>query len=151
MGVKPVPAFPSLEWFQDVRHAVNGGGALRRLGSCNASVGAKVGDCAYLLSFEGFECGAVERIEAAELLYADFYLEMPLDEWNGLVRCIRDKGRADAEHSLNRLDLAVPGGIAKSADEYRRNGFLRYHLTLQAFFDAAAEVETTFGTREVQT
>ena len=146
-----MPAFPSLEWFQDVRHAVNGGGALRRLGSCNASVGAKVKKCAYLLSFEGFECAAVERIDPEELLHADFYLDMPLDEWNGLVRCIRDKGRADPEHSLNRLDLALPGGIARSADEYRRNGFLRYHLTLQAFFDAAAEVETTFGTREVQT
>ena len=145
-----MPAFPSLEWFEDVRIAANAGGVLRRLGSCNASVGAKVGECVYLLSFEGFECAAVERIEADSLMYADFYLDMPLDDWTGLVRCIRDNGRADAEHSLNRLDLALPGGIAKSADEYRRNGFLRYHLTLQAFFDAAAEVETTFGTREVQ-
>ena len=151
MGGTRVPAFPSLEWFQDVRHAANGGVALRRLGSCNASVGAKMGDCAYLLSFEGFECAAVERIEPEALLYADFYLDMPLDEWTAFVHCIRDNGRADAEHSLNRLDLAVAGGIAKSADEYRRNGFLRYHLTLQAFFDAAAEVETTFRAREFQT
>ncbi len=145
-----MPEFPSLEWFEEVRRAANAGGALRRLGSCNASVGAKVGDCAYLLSFEGFECDAVERIEPDELLYADFYLDMPLDKWQALIRCIRDSGRADAEHGLNRLDLAVPGGIVKSADEYKRNGFLRYHLTLQAFFDAAAEVETTFPAREVR-
>ena len=145
-----VPEFPSLGWFEEVRSAANAGGMLRGLGSCNASVGVKIGECAYLLSFEGFECSAVERVEADELLYADFYLDMPLDEWHGLIRCIRDNGRADAEHSLNRLDLAVPGGIVKSADEYRRNGFLRYHLTLQAFFDAAAEVETTFGAREVR-
>lgn len=145
-----MPEFPSLEWFEEVRRAANGGSVLRRLGSCNASVGAKVGDCAYLLSFEGFECDAVERIEPDELLYADFYIDMPPDEWQALIRCIRDNGRADAEHSLNRLDLAVPGGIVKSADEYKRNGFLRYHLTLQGFFDAAAEVETTFPAREVR-
>ena len=145
-----MPVFPSLEWFREVSRAANASGALRGLGSCNASVGAKVGERAYLLSFEGFECAGVERIEPEELLYADFYLDMPVDEWNALVRCIRDNGRADAEHSLNRLDLALPGGVAKSADEYRRNGFLRYHLTLQAFFDAAAEVETTFPTTGVQ-
>ena len=140
-----MPVFPSLEWFEEVRCAANAGGVLRRLGSCNASVGAKVGECAYLLTFEGFECAGVESIEPDELVYADFYLDMPLDEWNGLIRCIRDNGRADAEHSLNRIDLALPGGVVRSADEYRRNGFLRYHLTLQAFFDAAAEVETTFS------
>lgn len=140
-----MPVFPSLDWFEEVRCAANAGGALRGLGSCNASVGAKVGDCAYLLSFEGFECAGVKRIEPDELLFADFYLDMPLDEWNALIRCILADGRADAEHSLNRLDLELPGGVVKSADEYRRNGFLRYHLTLQAFFDAAAEVETTFS------
>ena len=145
-----MPVFPSLEWFEDVRRAANASGALDGLGSCNASVGAKVGDCAYLLSFEGFECAGVESIGRDELVFADFYLDMPEAEWNGLIRCILDNGRADAEHSLNRLDLALPGGVVKSADEYRRNGFLRYHLTLQAFFDAAAEVETTFGTREVR-
>lgn len=145
-----MPEFPSLEWFEEVRSAANGGGVLRGLGSCNASVGAKVGECAYLLRFEGFECSAVERIEPDELLYADFYIDMPPDKWHALIRCIRDNGRADAEHSLNRLDIAVPGGIVKSADEYKRNGFLRYHLTLQAFFDAAAGVETTFPAREVR-
>ena len=145
-----MPVFPSLEWFEEVRRAANASGALRGLGSCNASVGAKVGECAYLLTFEGFECAGVERIEPDELLYADFYLDMPVDEWNGLVRCIRDNGRADAEHSLNRLDLALPGGVVRSADEYRRNSFLRYHLTLRAFFDAAAEVETTFSLTGVQ-
>ena len=69
--------------------------------------------------------------------------------------------RADPLHTRQRtrrlpstastgLTWQCPGGIVKSADEYRRNGFLRYHLTLQAFFDAAAEVETTFGASEVR-
>ena len=133
-----MPTFPSLEWFQALRRAANESGALRPLGSCHASVGVKVGDCAYMLEFEGFECAAVERIDADALIHADFYLDMPETEWAALLGDIRDTGRAAPECTFNRLDLAVPGGIVRAHDEYKRNHFLRYHLTLQAFFECAA-------------
>ncbi len=139
-----MPAFPSIEWFEALRRAANDTGSLRALGSCDAKVGAKAGDRAFLITFEGFECARVEQIDDDSLRDADFYLEMPSEKWKGLLRNIRGNGSADAEHSFNRLDLSLPGGIVRSWDEYRRNSFLRYHLSIQAFFDASAAFETTF-------
>lgn len=140
-----MPVFPSVEWFNAVREVVNQDPGYRALGSCDARVGVKVGERVFLLTFEAFECtGAVETDEDG-LLDADFYLEMLPDEWQELLRNVQTNGSADADHTLNTLDLSRPEGIVKAHDEYRRHSFLRFHLSLQAFFDAAARVETVFA------
>ncbi len=70
---------------------------------------------------------------------------MPSEEWFDLIRNIRSNSGADASHTLNSLDLASDQGIVRSRDELRRSAFLRFHLSLQSFFDASATVETTFA------
>ena len=74
----------------------------------------------------------------------DFYLEMEPDRWQSYIQHIQANGAADAQHTLNTLDLIESGGILKSHDAYRMNNFFRYHLTIQKFFDSAATVETTY-------
>ena len=140
-----MPDFPSVEWFETVKDVVNGDGAYRSLGTVDASVGVKIGDRAFVIAFEAFECTSVEEADDDGLQDVDFYLQMAPDEWFDLIRNIRSNSGADASHTLNYLDLASEGGIVRSRDEFRRTAFLRYHLSLQSFFDASAMVETTYA------
>ena len=75
----------------------------------------------------------------------DFYLEMSPGEWRSLLDNIKENGGADGEHSLNTLDLSREGGILRARDDFMRQSFLRYHLSIQCYFDASAQVETVFA------
>ena len=139
-----MPVFPSVEWFEALREVVNGGPAFRALGSCDTVVGVKVGERVFSLTFEAFECAGVSEIDADGLRDVDFYLEMSAEGWRELVENVQANGKADPDHTLNTLDLTRPGGILRSRDELLRQAFFRYHLSMQAYFDAAARVETIF-------
>ena len=140
-----MPTFPSIQWFDALREAVNKDASFRSLGTCDAKVGIKAGHQVFLVTFEAFECADVQEIDEDSLRDADFYLDLSADEWQEFLSNIQTNGKADSEHSLNNLDLSRPNGMVKSHDEYRRHSFLRYHLSLQAFFDASATLETTFN------
>ena len=140
-----MPDFPSVEWFEAVKDVVNADGAYRSLGTVDARVGVKVGDRAFVVAFEAFECASVEETDDDGLHDVDFYLQMPPEQWFDLIRNIRSNSGADASHTLNALDLASDQGIVRSREELRRSAFLRFHLSLQSFFDASATVETTFA------
>ena len=139
-----MPDFPSIEWFEAVRQRANADPQFASQGSCNCVMGVKVGDKAFAVAFEGFECAGVAAVPADDMRAADFYLDMSPDEWRALLDNIASNGGADSAHTLNALDLAMPNGCVKSHDELRRTAFFQYHLSLQAFFDASAGVQTTF-------
>ena len=84
-----MPVFPSVEWFEEVRQAVNGSREFRALGNCDTNMGVKVGDRAFLLKFEAFSCEEVSETGIDGLGDMDFYLEMS------------------------------PGGVAESAGQYQ--------------------------------
>ena len=139
-----MPIFPSTEWFEAARDAVNEDPVYRALGTCNTTLGIKVGEQAFAVDFEGFECTGTREIDPGDLRETDFYLDMDLDGWKDLLGNIQSNGKADPEHSLNRLDLTLPGGIVKAANEYHTQTFLRFHLSIQRFFDVAGGIETTY-------
>ena len=140
-----MPVFPSVEWFEEVRQAVNGSREFRALGNCDTNMGVKVGDRAFLLKFEAFSCEEVSEIGIDAMEDMDFYLEMSPGEWRSLLDNIKENGGADAEHSLNTLDLSRAGGILRARDDFMRQSFLRYHLSIQCYFDSSAQVETVFA------
>ncbi len=140
-----MPVFPSVEWFEEVRQAVNGSREFRALGNCDTNMGVRVGDRAFLLKFEAFFCEEVSETGIDGLGDMDFYLEMSPGEWRSLLDNIKVNGGADGEHSLNTLDLSREGGILRARDDFMRQSFLRYHLSIQCYFDASAQVETVFA------
>ncbi len=139
-----MPQFPSLQWFEAARHLANGDPAFRALGSCDASVGVKVGERVFRMGFDGFQCTAVAEVDDDALHDVDFYLEMPSPRWQALIENIRANGGSDAEHTLNSLDLTEPEPVVKSYDTFGLNRFAQYHLTVQKYFDTAAGIDTTF-------
>lgn len=140
-----MPTFPSIEWFNAVRDATNQDSRLRSLGTCDTAVGVKVEEHVFRIDFEAFECADVTEIDETGLLETDFFLDLPAEAWVDLLKNIKSNNGADAAHTLNRLDITHPDGIVHSHDELRRLAFLRYHLSIQSFFDASAQVETTFA------
>jgi len=108
-------------------------------------MGVKVGDDAFSVTFAGFECTGVQAVPEGELRDLDFYIDLSLSEWRDLLDNIIANGGSDSAHTLNTLDLTMPTGCIKSGSELRRAAFFQYHLSLQAFFDASARVETTFA------
>ena len=141
--------FPSKDWFDTVRAVFNadesfqGGGG----GACNALVGIKVGAESFLITFEGAECSAAQKVQDSDLGAADFVLQMAYADWKEMVQTIAHNGRADLHHTLNTLDLGRPDGLSHSlhGDQYREDLFFRYNQTMQYFFDASARVATEFA------
>ena len=140
-----MPIFPSVEWFEAVRESANGDSQFTSQGTVNCVMGVKAGDEAFAITFEGFQCAAVESISDADLRDLDFYIDLSPAEWRELLDNIIANGGSDSAHTLNTLDLTRPSGCVKSGNELRRAAFFQYHLSLQAFFDASARVPTIFG------
>ena len=138
-----MPAFPSVEWFEAVRSAVNEDRDFRSLGTCDAQVGAQVGDRVFLLDFEAFECAGVSEADADALHDVDFYITMEPEYWRQTLDNIRENDGADSETTFNTLDLKY--GIVGAQNPYGLNNFPRYHLTVQRFFDVSARIDTTFA------
>ena len=75
-----MPEFPSIGWFEAVRQRANIDPQFTSQGSCNCRMGVKVGDAAFTITFEGFECTAVSSIAEDDLRSTDFYLDMSPSE-----------------------------------------------------------------------
>lgn len=141
--------FPSVEWFDEVRHVFNANEEFHGAGggACDTTFGVKVGDRIFQLVMEGLECTSASEISEGELPNLDFYLEMDPDEWETMIENIKENDGADLDWTLNTLDLDRDERIAKSAtgDQYREDLFFRYNQTLQFFFDASARIDTEFA------
>ena len=139
--------FPSVEWFQGLQQMVNDDPEFRRIGSVDAVMGVKVGERVFVVTFEAFECSDVKEGTDYDLIDADFFLEMSVEDWQELIANTKDHGGADRTHTLNTLDLLSDGGISKNAtgDQLRADLFFRVNQSLQHFFDSSAKLETVFA------
>ena len=147
-----MPRFPSEQWFGAVAAVFNGDESYQGAGGgqCNCRAGVVVeapNDApadVFVLTFEGAECLGGQPADAAALADVDFYMRMPLADWQEMLGDIQAHGHATADHTLNSLDLNREEGLATSVhgDQYREDLFFRYNQTLQFFFDASARVKT---------
>jgi len=140
-----MPKFPSVEWFDAIKDLVNNDEAFKRLGTVDATVGVKVGDRIFQLTFEAFECSDAKEIPEHELRDLDFWLEQSPEQWREMLENIKQHGSADLQHTLNTIDLNMPDGFARSHDGYRRDTFYRFNQSLQHFFDSSSKIDTQFA------
>jgi len=146
-----MPVFPSVEWFNAVKDLVNNDPAFRQLGTVDTTVGVKVGNKIFQLTFEAFECTGVREAGANDLRDMDFWLEQSYDQWKEMLENIKQHGAADLTHTLNTIDLSMPEGFARSHDGYRRDAFYRFNQSIQDFFNASAKIDTQFASLEAVT
>ena len=137
--------FPSVEWFKAIQDVVTWDKRLQKLGTCDAVMGVKVGDKAFAITFEAFDCTGVRKISKAELADTDFYLDAPYETWQKMLEEIKKNGKPDRQHTLNTIDFLAPEGFAKSDDQSKKDSFYRYGQTFKQFFNASAEIDTEFA------
>jgi hypothetical protein len=140
-----MPVFPSVAWFEDLKERVNGTDRFKHFGTIDCAMGVQVDDQVFKVVFEAFEVIEVAEVADAATEDLDFTLTMAGGEWQEMLENIKANGRADLHHTLNTLDLEKPEAFAMGDDYTRRDLFYRFNQTLQDFFDATAEMETTYA------
>ena len=127
----------SAGWLENARSAVNADASFRKRGSIDVKMGVKVDKATYLVTFSGFSCHAVNTLNEHGLRDADFVVDMTADQWRRFFEGHRTgKGR-----SLVELDTT--DGVIKAPNPRKQMDFLRYHTSIQAFFDAGVRAETS--------
>lgn len=144
MTAEPI-VFPSLAWFAELQRLVNDDPAYRQIGTVDASMGVKVGDEVFVVTFEAFECSSVRSGNEYDLINVDFFIEMESDAWKAMLENIRDNGGAGSGHTLVSLDMLNEISTNATGDQLRADMFFRYNQSLQHFFDLSANLNTVFS------
>jgi len=150
MGAIDAP-FPSDEWFADlVTRATADTAAMERLGIAEFRLGIEVVQPdglrpLYGLVLDGYDIESTGRTEEVSLA-PDVVLSGSLEAWVDMIRWIESNGPADSAHSLNGLSIAGIPFEVRAADAMGSDKFYRYMGTLQAVFDAAADVPVPVAT-----
>ena len=120
----------SLEWLQRARASVNADPGFRKRGTIDTTMAVRVEESTFLVKFSGFSCHDVRAVTGQDLRDADFIIDMSNDQWNRFLA----GRRSGAGRTLVELDTT--DGIVKAPTPRKQLDFLRYHTSIQAFFDA---------------
>lgn len=144
MTAEPI-VFPSVAWFEELRRLVNDDPGYRQIGTVDASMGVKVGDEVFVVTFEAFECSSVRSGNEYDLINVDFFIEMDSDAWKAMLENIKANGGAEAGQTLVSLDMLNEISNNATGDQLRADMFFRYNQSLQHFFDLSANLDTVFS------
>ena len=122
----------SAEWLERARGVVNADPAFRKRGSIDVNMAVKIAESTYLVTFSGFSCHNVQKMNEHDLRDADFIVEMSAEQWQRFL-----EGRRSG-NGRTLIDLDTTDGVIKALNPRKQLEFLRYHTSLQAFFDAGA-------------
>jgi hypothetical protein len=125
----------SLKWLKKAQAAVNADPSFRKRGSIDVNMAIKVDKSTFLVTFSGFTCHNAQKMNDAELRDADFIIEMSADLWDRFL----EGRRAGDGRTLAEIDTT--DDIVKAINPRKKLDFLRYHTSLQAFFDAGVRTD----------
>jgi len=127
----------TVAWLEKAQNAVNSDPTFRKRGSVDTKMAVHVGDSTYLVTFGGFRCHGVAPMIGKDMRDADFIVEMSAEQWERFVA-----GRRSG-NGRTLIDIDTTDGIVKALNPRKQLDFLRYHTSIQAFFDAGARDATT--------
>lgn len=125
----------SVKWLKKAQSVVNADPAFRKRGSIDVNMAVKVDKSTYLVTFSGFSCHNVQKMNDAELRDADFIIEMSVDQWDRFL-----EGRRNGS-GRTLVEIDTTDDIVKAINPRKKLDFLRYHTSLQAFFDAGVSAD----------
>lgn len=117
----------SINKLEKAKDAVNADPAFRKLGNVDVKMALKEGDSVWLVTLAGFSCHDVQAIDSRDIRDASFLVDMTSAQWKAFLK---------SGESL--VDLDRRESVIKSENLRKELDFLRYHLSVQAFFDACA-------------
>jgi hypothetical protein len=122
----------SVEWLQKAQARVNADPKFRKLGSIDVAMILHVGNAACLVTFGGFTCHGVAEVTLPHMRDADFIVTMSPEGWDKFIA-----GRRSGT-GRTLLDIDSTDAVVTAVNPRKKLDFLRFHTSLQAFFDAGA-------------
>jgi hypothetical protein len=126
----------SENWLKKAQSAVNADPSFRKRGSIDVKMAVKSDKATYLVTFGGFSCHDVRTMTDAGLRDADFAIEMSADQWERFLQ----GRRTSSGRTLVEIDTT--DDVVKAINPRKKLDFLRYHTSLQAFFDAGLRADS---------
>ena len=126
----------SEKWLKNAQSAVNADPSFRKRGSIDVKMALKSDQATYLVTFSGFSCHDVRTITDADLRDADFTVEMNADQWDRFLQ----GRRSGSGRTLVEIDNT--DDVVKAINPRKKLDFLRFHTSLQAFFDAGLRADS---------
>lgn len=132
--------FPSHEWFSRLAEGATADPeAFERLGFADLRLVVAVADGDDVRRFgivlDGYDVEFAGEITDVDAFAADATVSGPLAVWSEMAENIARNGRADNEHTLNRLTMAGDPLQVEAGDAMGHDKFFRYAETLQVLFD----------------
>ena len=124
----------SAKQLKQAQAAINNDPTFRQLGSIDLNLAIRVGNTCFQVVFDGFSCKEINKLEVSELRDMDCVLKFSRDQWVGFI----EGCRTGTGPSLIVLDTNE--GLTEASSPIKKLLIPRYHLSLQAFFEAYAKL-----------
>jgi len=112
--------------------AVNSDPAFKQLGTIDLNLAIRVANTCFQVVLEGFSCKEINKLKVSQLRDVDCVLNFTKDQWTRFI----EGCRAGTGPTLINLDSIE--GLIEAPSPIKQLLIPRYHLSLQAFFEAYA-------------
>ena len=125
----------NLKKLRRAQQVVNSDPDFRLLGNIDIKLGLKVGGSAFLITFSGFTCHQVEKINSTRFREADCLIEMKGEQWNELSNDL------NSSEGLGLLGVDAWEGMVTGINPRKKMDLYRYLTSVEAFLRVCGRVE----------
>ena len=117
----------NLKKLRQAQQVVNSDPHFRSLGNIDIKLGLKVGGSAFLITFSGFTCHQVEKINSTRFREADCLIEMNGEQWDKLSN---DLNSADG---IGLIGVDAREGVVTGINPRKKMDLYRYLTSVETF------------------
>ena len=125
----------NLKKLRQAQQVVNSDPDFRLLGNIDIKLGLKVDGSAFLITFSGFTCHQVEKINSTRFREADCLIEMKGEQWNELSNDL------NSSEGLGLLGVDAREGVFTGINPRKKMDLFRYLTSVEAFLRVCGRVE----------
>ena len=125
----------NLKKLRQAQQVVNSDPDFRLLGNIDIKLGLKVDGSAFLITFSGFTCHQVEKINSTRFREADCLIEMKGEQWNELSNDL------NSSEGLGLLGVDAREGMVTGINPRKKMDLFRYLTSVEAFLRVCGRVE----------
>ena len=125
----------NLKKLRQAQQAVNSDPDFRSLGNIDIKLGLKVDGSAFLITFSGFTCHQVEKINSTRFREADCLIEMKGEQWNELSNDLNSSER------LGLIGVDAREGVFTGINPRKKMDLYRYLTSVEAFLRVCGRIE----------
>lgn len=125
----------NLKKLRQAQQVVNSDPDFRSLGNIDIKLGLKVDGSAFLITFSGFTCHQVEKINSTRFREADCLIEMKGKQWDELSNDL------NSSEGLGLLGVDAREGMVTGINPRKKMDLFRYLTSVEAFLRVCGRVE----------